>query len=46
MKKGSYSFSFKDIINDQYLEFCTELSTWRKLWPRDICTQWSKEHHF
>lgn len=29
--------SFKDTINDQYLEFCTELiSPWRKLWPRDM----------
>lgn len=29
--------SFKDTINDQYLEFCTELiSPQRKLWPRDM----------
>lgn len=38
--------SFKDKLNDQYLEFCTELHAQGKLWPRDTSTQWPNENHF
>lgn len=39
--------SFKDTINGQYLEFCTELiCPWRKLWPGDMSAEQSNENHF